>query len=65
MDSSNRKKFRLKRANEMRRLEEFTSEELEEIRKVKHVENDENENNNNITNNNDDINKKMENLKIK
>ena len=61
MESSNRKKFRLKRANEMRRLEEFTSEELEEIRKVKHVENDEKENNDN---NNEDLREKIDNLKL-
>ena len=47
MESSNRKKFRLKRANEMRRVEEFTKEELAEINKVKHIESDEKENNDN------------------
>ncbi len=64
MDSSNRKKFKLKRCNEMRRLEEFSKEELDEIRKIKRIENDENNNNNIINNNNDDINKKMEKLEI-
>ena len=64
MDSSNRKKFRLKRANEMRRVEDFSKEELDEIRKIKHIENDENNNNSNITNNNEDINQKLENLEI-
>ena len=64
MDSSNRKKFRLKRANEMRRVEDFSKEELDEIRKIKHIEIDENNNNSNITNNNEDINQKLENLEI-
>ena len=61
MDSSNRKKFRLKRANEMRRVEEFTKEELAEINKVKHIESDEKENNDN---NNEDLREKIDNLKL-
>ena len=63
MESVNRKKFKLKRANEMRRVEDFTKEELEEINKVKHIEiNDEN---NFPENNNENITKKIENLEIK
>ena len=62
MESSNRKKFRLKRANEMRRVEEFSKEELAEINKVKHIENDEKENNNN--NNNEELREKKEDVKI-
>ncbi len=62
MESSNSKKFRLKRANEMRRVEEFSKEELAEINKVKHIENDEKENNNN--NNNEELREKMEDVKI-
>jgi hypothetical protein len=61
MESSNRKKFRLKRANEMRRVEEFSKEELAEINKVKHIENDEKENNNN---NNEELREKMDDVKI-
>ena len=61
MESSNRKKFRLKRANEMRRVEEFTKEELAEINKVKHIESDEKENNGN---NNEDLREKIDNLKL-
>jgi hypothetical protein len=61
MESSNRKKFRLKRANEMRRVEEFTKEELAEINKVKHIESDEKENNDN---NNEDLREKIDNLKL-
>ena len=34
----------------MRRVEEFSKEELAEINKVKHIENDEKENNNNNNN---------------
>ena len=63
MESVNRKKFKLKRANEMRRVEDFTKEELEEINKVKHIEiNDEN---NFPENNNESITKEIENLEIK
>ena len=62
MESSNRKKFRLKRANEMRRVEEFSTEELAQINKVKHIENDEKENNNN--NNNEELREKIEDVKI-
>jgi hypothetical protein len=63
MESVNRKKFKLKRANEMRRVEDFTKEELEEINKVKHIEiNDEN---NFPENNNENITKEIENLEIK
>lgn len=61
MESSIRKKFRLKRANEMRRVEEFTKEELAEINKVKHIESDEKENNDN---NNEDLREKIDNLKL-
>jgi hypothetical protein len=61
MESSNRKKFRLKRANEMRRVEEFTKEELAEINKVKHIESDEKENNDN---NNEDLREKIDDLKL-
>ena len=61
MESSNRKKFRLKRANEMRRVEEFSKEELAEINKVKYIENDEKENNNN---NNEELREKMDDVKI-
>ena len=65
MDSSNRKKFRLKRANEMRRVEEFSKEELAEINKVKHIEIDEKENNNNNNkNNNEELREKMDDVKI-
>lgn len=63
MESVNRKKFKLKRSNEMRRVEDFTKEELEEINKVKHIEiNDEN---NFPENNNENITKEIENLEIK
>ena len=63
MESVNRKKFKLKRANEMRRVEDFTKEELKEINKVKHIEiNDEN---NFPENNNENITKEIENLEIK
>ncbi len=61
MESSNRKKFRLKRANEMRRVEEFTKEELAEINKVKHIESDEKENNDN---NNEALREKIDDLKL-
>ena len=47
----------------MRRVEDFTKEELEEINKVKHIEiNDEN---NFPENNNENITKEIENLEIK
>ena len=61
MEYKKRKKFRLKRANEMRRVEEFTKEELAEINKVKHIESDEKENNDN---NNEDLREKIDNLKL-
>lgn len=51
MDSSNRKRFKFKKACEMRRAQDFTKEELDEINQVKHIENNDddidiNENNN-------------------
>jgi hypothetical protein len=51
MDSSNRKRFKFKKACEMRRAQDFTREELDEINQVKHIENNDddidiNENNN-------------------
>ena len=38
MDSSNRKRFKFKKACEMRRAQDFTREELDEINQVKHIE---------------------------
>jgi hypothetical protein len=38
MNSSNIKRFKFKRASEMRRVEDFTREELDEINQVKHIE---------------------------
>ena len=51
MDSSNRKRFKFKKACEMRRAQDFTKEELDEKNQVKHIENNDddidiNENNN-------------------
>jgi len=38
--TSKTKKFKLKRANEMRRIQDFSKEELAEINKIKHIEGD-------------------------
>ena len=40
MESDNKKKFKLKRASEMKKLSEFTKEQLDKINQVKHIEND-------------------------
>jgi hypothetical protein len=40
MESENPKKFKLKRASEMKKLSQFTKEELDKINQVKHIENE-------------------------
>ena len=40
MESENPKKFKLKRASEMKKVSQFTKEELDKINQVKHIEND-------------------------
>ena len=36
--TSKTKKFKLKRSNEMRRIQDFSKEELAEINKIKYIE---------------------------
>ena len=36
--TSKTKKFKLKRSSEMRRIQDFSKEELAEINKIKHIE---------------------------
>ncbi len=38
MNSSNIKRYKFKKANEMRKVQDFTREELDEINQVKHIE---------------------------
>ena len=40
MESENPKKFKLKRASEMKKVSQFTKEELDKINQVKHIENE-------------------------